>query len=111
MCINQRIKEIRQELNLSQTKFASAISISNGYIASIELGNRAVNDRIIKLICSTFNVNEHWLKDGHGEMFNKNTDQTTELAMSIFKELNPDYQEYVLQQINKLLELQNKQTK
>ena len=65
MSINERIKELRHKLNLSQAKFAKAISISNGYIASIELGNRAVNDRIIKLICVTFNVQEEWLKTGN----------------------------------------------
>ena len=37
MSINQRIKLLRQELNLSQAKFAKKISISNGYIAGIEL--------------------------------------------------------------------------
>ena len=35
MSVNQRIKEIRQTLNLSQAKFAKALSMSNGYIAEI----------------------------------------------------------------------------
>ena len=69
MSTNQRIKQVRQALNLSQAKFAKAISISNGYIAGIELENRKVNDRIIKLICATFNVSENWLKNGEGDMF------------------------------------------
>lgn len=64
MTVNERIKLLRQELNLSQAKFAKAISISNGYIAGIELGNRSVNDRIIKLISTEFNVREEWLRDG-----------------------------------------------
>ena len=61
MTINHRIKQVRKSLGLSQAKFAGAISISNGYIADIELGNRVVNDRIVKLICFTFNVSEDWL--------------------------------------------------
>lgn len=68
MTINQRVKQVRQALNLSQAKFAKEISISNGYIAGIELENRNVNDRIIKLISATFNVNEHWLRTGEGDM-------------------------------------------
>lgn len=69
MDINKRIKELRQKLGLSQPTFAQRISISNGYIAAIELGNRRVNDRIVKLVCSEFNVNENWLRTGEGEMF------------------------------------------
>ena len=69
MDINKRIKELRQELGLSQPIFAQRISISNGYIAAIELGNRRVNDRIIKLVCSEFNVNEDWLRTGEGDPF------------------------------------------
>lgn len=108
MAINERIRQIRQQLNLSQASFAKEISISSGYLASIELGNRHVNDRIIKLICVTFNVREEWLRNENGEMFEKKSDLIVEAAMNTFKELNPEFQEYVLQQINHLLKLQNK---
>ncbi|CAM2078616.1 MAG: HTH cro/C1-type domain-containing protein [uncultured Clostridium sp.] len=108
MPINERIKQLRKELGLSQAKFAKEISISNGYIASIELGHRAVNERIIKLICSTFNVREEWLKHGFGNIFENEQNHTTELAINTFKELTPEFQEYVLKQIKELLKLQNK---
>lgn len=58
MSIHERIREIRQALGLSQAKFAKDISISSGYVAGLELGNRKVNDRLIKLICAQYNVNE-----------------------------------------------------
>lgn len=104
--INDRIKEVRLALGLSQAKFAKAISISNGYIAGIELGNRNVNDRLIKLISITFNVRETWLKSGDGTMFNEQPDQLLNLASTTFKELKPVYQEYILKQIDQLLEIQ-----
>lgn len=106
MSINQRIKQVRQELGLSQAKFASDISISNGYIAGIELENRKVNERIVKLICATYNVNENWLKTGEGSIFHASPDPRAEHAMAIFKRLNPEFQNYALDQIEKLLELQ-----
>ncbi|GLC88752.1 helix-turn-helix domain-containing protein [Lysinibacillus piscis] len=106
--INQRVKQIRTALNLSQAKFATAISISNSHIAGIELEHRKVNDRIIRLICITFNVNENWLKSGEGDMFKNPADTKFEMAMNVFKELNPDYQEFVLKQIDELLKIQNK---
>ncbi|MDR1223864.1 MAG: helix-turn-helix transcriptional regulator, partial [Tannerella sp.] len=49
MTINERIKQARKTLKLSQVEFARAIFISNGYIAELESNNRKVNDRIIHL--------------------------------------------------------------
>lgn len=109
MTINQRVKQVRHALNLSQAKFARALSMSNGYVAGIELEHNQVNDRIIKLICFTFNVRECWLKTGEGDMFEEQTDLFTELASATFKELKPEYQKYIIQQIDLLLEIQNKE--
>lgn len=109
MSINIRIKELRNELGLSQAKFASVISISNGYIAGIELGNRKVNDRIVKLICSSFNVNEEWLRTGEKPMFLEKSNQLSEIALSSFKELKPEFQKYILKQIDQLLAIQQQE--
>jgi Helix-turn-helix. len=108
MLINQRVKKIRQTLNMSQAKFAKALSMSNGYIAGIELEHNKVNDRIVKLICFTFHVNEEWLRTGEGSMFEEKPDPLIELASTTFKELKPVYQEYILKQIDQLLEIQKK---
>ena len=109
--MNQRLKEVRQELNMSQAKFAKALSMSNGYVAQIELGNTKVNDRIIKLLHFVLNVNEEWLRTGKGDMFEEEPNTTLALAVSSFKELKPVYQEYVLKQIDQLLEIQDKEKK
>ena len=109
MSINQRVKAVRLALNLSQAKFAKSLSMSNGYIAGIELGHNNVNDRIVKLICFTYHVSENWLKTGEGEMFDEKPDRLTELASSVFRELKPEYQEYILKQIDQLLVIQKKE--
>ena len=67
--INDRIKELRQILGLSQVKFAKRICISTGYIGGLETGGHNVNDRLIKLICTEFCVNELWLRTGKGAIF------------------------------------------
>lgn len=108
MTRNERIKMVRRELKLSQTKFAKGISISNGYIAGLELGNRTVNDRLVKLIVSAYGVNERWLRDGEGEMFTRAGDDKTERLLRCFKELQPEFQDYLLHQIDQLLDLQEK---
>lgn len=102
---------MRQELKLSQAKFAKQIAISNGYVAGLELGNRTVNDRMIKLICITFHVRESWLKTGEGDMFEKNADQILEKAIAGFQALKPAYQAYILKQIEQLLAIQEDETK
>ena len=108
MSIHERIREIRQALGLSQAKFAKDISISSGYVAGLELGNRKVNDRMIKLICTQYNVNEAWLRDGTGEMFRSASDSRLERIIALFQQLEPAFQDYILEQTDRLLALQNR---
>ena len=109
MTINQRVKEVRLTLNLSQAKFAKALSMSNGYIAGIELEHNKVNDRIVKLLYFIYNVSEEWLRTGEGEMFMEEPNHDLELATATFKKLKPIYQKYILKQIDELLEIQEKE--
>ena len=108
MFIHERIREIRQALGLSQAKFAKDISISSGYVAGLELGNRKVNDRMIKLICTQYNVNEARLRDDTGEMFRSASDSRLERIIALFQQLESAFQDYVLKQTDRLLALQNR---
>ena len=105
--VNERVKKVRHALKLSQVEFSKGILISNGYLASIELGNRKVNSRIIKLISTTYEVNEKWLKTGKEGMFSDDFDEKLNRVVNLFKELKPKYKDYILKQIDQLLELQN----
>jgi transcriptional regulator with XRE-family HTH domain len=107
MSINERIKDARRAMKLSQIKFARSIYISNGYLAEIELGNRRVNDRLIQLITTSFEINKQWLVTGAGSMFVHVPDQKLNRITSLFKELTPKFQDYALKQIDQLIELQN----
>jgi transcriptional regulator with XRE-family HTH domain len=106
MTINERIKEVRSALKLSQPQFAKAIYISKGYIAELENGHRKANDRILHLITLTFGVSELYLKTGEGEIFNKPPIDKKERILNLFDELNPQFQDYVLNVVHKLLNLQ-----
>ena len=110
MNIADRIKKLRKSLNMSQVEFAKAIYISNGYIAELECGHRRVNDRIVHLISLTFGVNEKWLKTGEGDMFYKTPAEKLQRMVSIFNELPPRFQDYVMQQIEHLLNVTNTET-
>ncbi|MDR2480629.1 MAG: helix-turn-helix domain-containing protein [Treponema sp.] len=103
MSISKRIRHLRKSLNMSQVEFAKAIFISNGYIAELECEHRRVNDRIVHLISLTFGVNEKWLKTGEGEMFYKTPNEKRQRLVSLFNELPPKFQDYVMVQIEQLL--------
>jgi transcriptional regulator with XRE-family HTH domain len=111
MSVNQRIKEARKALKMSQLDFARAMCISNGYLSDIENDSRRANDRIVKLASMIFGINENWLKNGDGEMFYKSSDEKITRLVSIFNELPADYQDFVLLHIERLLKLREDQGK
>lgn len=67
--MNERIKLLRQKLNLTQTEFAQKIGLQANTITTYEMGVRNPRDSNILIICREFNVNEEWLRNGNGEMF------------------------------------------
>ena len=67
--MNERIKELRKCLDMTQEQFASKLGIKRGAIANYEIGRNVPVDSVISLICREFNVNEEWLRTGNGEMF------------------------------------------
>jgi len=108
MTINERVKEIRLLLNKSQREFAHAIFVSNGYISEIETGRKEVNERLIHLLSSTFHINKQWLLTGKGNAFCDTTKERLDRMSVLFHELNQEFQDYVLQQMDILIKLQNK---
>ena len=67
--MNERLKKLRKELDITQQEFADRIGISRGNIGAYEVGKNAISNAVISLICREFNVNEKWLRFGDGEMF------------------------------------------
>ena len=104
--INQRVKDLRRALNMTQVSFSQVIALSSGYLAGIETEKRRVNNRLIKLICSSFKVNEQWLRCGEGEMFTEGDNEQYIKLVGLFKELNSRYQDYIFKEIDLLLKMQ-----
>lgn len=67
--MNERLKELRNVLNLSGEKFGQRLGVTRASISNIENGNRSLTEQMIKAICREFDVNEDWLRNGVGEMF------------------------------------------
>ena len=93
---------------MSQKDFATAICLSNTYLASIENEVRKANDRIIKLCSMVFGISESWLKEGKGDMFYKSPDKKITHLVSIFNKLPLNFQDYALEQLEGLLKLRGK---
>ena len=107
--INDRLKQVRQALNLSQRKFAVGMFLKgNGYIGDLEGCRTAVNERIIELAASVYGVSKAWLKTGKGEMFEKGKKTDPQLAelQVLFNQLNPHFKQYALAQVKNLIKLQ-----
>lgn len=69
MELNERIKKLRRNLDLTQQEFADRIGIKRGAIANYEIGRNTPADSVVSLICREFNVSEEWLRTGEGDMF------------------------------------------
>jgi len=65
--LNNRIKEVRKKIGLSQEEFGKRLMVTKTSISKIEAGINNPSDQTIKLICSEFNVNEDWLRTGIGD--------------------------------------------
>ena len=61
MKLNERIKELRKEKNLSQAKFAKAIKASQKAIDFLEKGINETKSSYIYRICITFGVSADYL--------------------------------------------------
>lgn len=104
---SKRLRNLRKALNLYQGDFAKQIGLSQTSLSMIESGHNGLSDRNIKLICSTFNVSERWLRDGEGEMFAAPSPYAKELEQ-ILDSLAPATQEYLLVVARELLAMQKK---
>lgn len=67
--MNERIKALREKLELSQDALGKALGIGRSAISRIESGTNALTEANIRLLCQQYNVNRKWLESGEGEMF------------------------------------------
>lgn len=67
--IKDRIKTIRKKKELTQVEFGQIIGVKGNTVTNYETGLRNPTEAVVKSICREFNVNEHWLRTGEGEMF------------------------------------------
>jgi transcriptional regulator with XRE-family HTH domain len=105
--IKERIKGIREKLNISQRDFAKKIFISQTLLGDIELGTRTITKRTIQLISTEFNVNKDWILTGQGDIFTAPPpDIQLEKLIEIYKQLDKVLRNFLLEQSKSLLKIQ-----
>lgn len=80
-CTNNRIKELRKTLGLSQKSFGEKLGMKTSSISTIEKGTNKLTNMAANLICKTYNVNYLWLTEGKGKMFEAPGSALDDLAM------------------------------
>ena len=73
--MNERIRQVRKTLKLTQADFGSRIGVKESTICKYESSLRNPSNLIILSICRVFHVNETWLRTGEGEMFLNNKEE------------------------------------
>ncbi len=104
--MNERLKQVRKALGLNQTEFARHLGITQTAYSMIENDVRPLASKYIKVICSTFHVDENWLVTGSGEMFLASPYERE--FIEIFGHLVPETQQYLLLMARELLNTQQK---
>ena len=69
MNINERIRNLRKSLKLSQEEFGNRLGVTKASISRLESGINNVTEQMIRSVCREYNVNYSWLKEGIGDMF------------------------------------------
>lgn len=67
--MNNRIRELRRSLGLTQKAFAEKTAMVQTTVSAVEKGTRALTRQQILTICAVFSVSEVWLRTGEGDMF------------------------------------------
>ncbi|MDR2597673.1 MAG: helix-turn-helix domain-containing protein [Treponema sp.] len=107
MTVNERLAYARKKLHMTQAQFSEKICVSTGFLGSMEIGDRKVNSRIIKLINLTTGISAKWLETGKGEMFASETDQEIEEIVNLYRQLNPFFKGYFKRQLLDIINYEN----
>ncbi len=73
--MNNRLKEVRKQLGLTQQELADKLGVTLNSVGYWERGVNKITSRVVNQICSLFNVNKEWFVNGKGEMFKVNNQE------------------------------------
>lgn len=103
MTENERIKDLRKALGLTQERFGERVGLKKSAISQIESGVNGVTDQLRLAVFREFNVNEDWLSTGEGSMFVE-LDEDEEIARSLGDILSdqPDFRRRLISVLSRM---------
>ena len=103
MTENERVKELRKALGLTQEKFGERVGLKKSAISQIESGVNGVTDQLRLAVFREFNVNEDWLRTGEGSMFVE-PDEDEEIARFVGDVLSdkPDFRRRLISVLSRM---------
>lgn len=109
MNIHERLRLLREQLNLTTRAFGASINMSGGAITNMEKGQRNITDRTIRDICREYSVNPDWLIAGNEPMYEDvvgdlDIDEDAKQLAKQYSMLNDKDRELVKNMINSLAE-------
>ena len=81
--MNERIKELRKKLDLTQAEFGEQIKLTPSAILKIEKGTNSVTERTLSAICRVFKVRRPWLETGEEPMLIQPNEDVAALAANV----------------------------
>lgn len=111
MSFAEQLKRARNAHGLTQQQVADMIGITNSTYCGYETGKRQPDVEKIKLLARALNTSgDVLLETGFADEHSLSFPDSVRLkeVLEVFKTLNPDFQNFALEQLKKLAELQEK---
>ncbi|PZM65688.1 helix-turn-helix domain-containing protein [Paenibacillus dendritiformis] len=67
--MNEKIRQVRQALQMSPKAFGERLGVTAGYVGKLEFGEEAPSKTLLKLMKHEFQLRDEWLYNGTGSMF------------------------------------------
>lgn len=102
--MNERLRKIRERLTLSRSAFGERLGVSGDVINNLERGRVEIKEPMVKLICSVYSIDEHWLRTGEGEMFIQRSrdDELSAFVNELLSEETQDFRRRLVTALSRL---------
>jgi hypothetical protein len=105
--VNERLAYAGKKLHLIYAQFSKRTCVTIGFLSSMEIDDRKVNSRIIKIINLADGISSKWLETGKGEMFADEPDREIEGTVNLYRQLNHFFKGYFKRQLLEIINYEN----
>ena len=86
--INERFREVREYLNLSQTDFATKANRTRSEISNIEYNKTSPKEEVIKAVCAAHRINRKFLEHGEEPKILPELDEDADFISDLLNEVD-----------------------